>query len=321
MNEAEPGQPLRLDLSELETFAAVAQCGSFNQAAARLHLSPPSVTARIKRLEERLQTRLLERTTRRLELTPSGVRVFETATRVLRELHGMLNALDIQQGRGGHRVTVAATPMIAATTVPAIIRSYSQRFIDVRIKLLDLQYPDLLAQVESGAADLAIAVFDHDAPALGFEALTEEALLLVMPLDHPFGGQEAVTLEQLAACPLMILKRYDGVLETIAQACRKRGITLPPPLEAHNLNTLMGMVDAGHGVTLLPRSLSQVNAQRARAALPLADMPMTRVVGVLFARDTELSAAAHSFREHVRSEYPKVLAAMEHRSATLLASR
>lgn len=307
MSDAELAMPLRLDLAELETFAAVAQCGSFHQAAARLHISPSSATARVKRLEERLQTQLLRRTTRRLELTPDGARVFESCARVLRELASMQRALDV---RAGQHITIAATPMIAATTVPALIRSYNLRFPDVRVKLLDLQYAQMLAQVERGAADLGIGVFDFDAPGLDFEPLTEEELLVVMPGHHPLAGEPTLSLAQLAASPLMILQRYRGVMDGIAQACRLQHIALPAPAQALNLNTLLGMLDAGNGITLLPRSMAQVNAPRPRAALALTGMPLRRKVGLILASQAALSAAARSFQAHARVEYPRALAAM-----------
>jgi DNA-binding transcriptional LysR family regulator len=301
---SEPGAlPLHMDLAELETFVCVVELGSFSLAAQRMHKSQPSITARIQRLEERLQTQLLRRTTRSLELTRPGCLVFDTASKTLQELRRMVKALDAAEGRGGHRVVVAATPMIAATTLPVIINAYGQRYPDVRVRLLDLQYDEVIEHLESESVDLAVMAFDGDPLKLEFRPLAQEALVLVAPAKHPLAACGEVTLEQLAGYPLLMLQRYSELTRAIDRECALRGLSIARPHQAANLNTLLGMIDAGNGLAFLPRSMAQINARQERALLHVADMALTRRYGIVLPRDGTQSSAARSFCEFLQRHY------------------
>ncbi|SAK86599.1 LysR family transcriptional regulator [Caballeronia pedi] len=299
---------LRFDLVELETFLAVVELGSFSSAARRLHISQPSVTARVQRLESTLKTRLLVRTTRHVEPTPAGRRLREHAEIALRELRKLLQEFQADAEAARLRVVVAATPMISAVMLPSLIHSFCQRYPDVQIQLRDLQYEDVVAKIESNEADLAVVAFDKDSSKLSFEALTEEDMLVVVPKTHPLAQAGEVTLEQLAQIPLMLLDRYSILRDRLADEFAKRGLTLRPMHHAANLSTLLGMVDAGLGATFLPRSMAQRYARDTRATLQVADVSLSRRFGILRARDADLSAAALSFVRHLQANFGATLA-------------
>lgn len=299
--------PLRLDLIELETFIAVVELGSFSQAALRMHVSQPSVTARVQRLEERLHTKLLNRTTRTMAPTKDGLRLYEKATQALHELQNLVKEFDKSAGRGGHRVVVAATPMIAATTLPRLIHAYKQIYPDVRVKLLDLQYREVVDQVRTGVADLAVIAFDGDSVKLNFEKLADEELLLVVPANHPLTLLREVTLKTVVEYPLMILDRYTNLLATIEDECRKRDLPVRGLNEATQLTTLLGMLDAGNSITFLPRSMALANARITRATLRVTDLQLTRQYGIVVAKKGSLSSAAQSFVSYLHQEYANTL--------------
>ena len=307
---AEPGaSPLRLDLVELETFIAIVELGSFSLAAVRMHVSQPSVTARVQRLEERLRTKLLRRTTRNVEPTKDGVRLYEESVLALQGLQKLVKTFDTLAERGGHRIVVAATPMIAATTLPSIIHAYKQRYTDVRIQLLDLQYREVIEQVQSGGADLAVIAFDDDSTKLHFQTLADEELVLVTPANHPLAPLKEVMLEKVLQYPMMILDRYTSLLATIEQECRTRNLPVKSLNEATQLNTLLGMIDAGNGITFLPRSMAQINAKQTRAILHVTDVRLTRRYGIVMPKKGEPSSAAQSFISYLHQEYANTLAA------------
>jgi len=306
--ESAGASPLRLDLIELETFLAVVELGSFSQAALRMHVSQPSVTARVQRLEERLQTRLLDRTTRSMAPTKDGWRLYEKATQALHELRQLVMDFDKNADRGSHRVTVAATPMIAGTTLPRLIHAYRKIYPDVRVQLLDLQYGEVIQRVRTGIADLAVIAYDGDSDQLAFQKLADEELLLVVPADHPLARRREVALKTVVQYPLMILDRYTKLQATIEQECRRRGLPLKALHEASQLTTLLGMLDAGNSITFLPRSMAQANASVTRATLRVTDLPLTREYGIVVARKGGLGSAAQSFVNYLHQEYANTLA-------------
>ncbi|SDV51541.1 LysR family transcriptional regulator [Chitinasiproducens palmae] len=299
---------LRFDLVELETFLAVVEFGSFSAAAKRLHISQPSVTARVQRLESMLKTRLLTRTTRHVEPTPAGVRLRERAELALRDLRKLLQEFQGEAEAARSRVVVAATPMIAAVMLPSLIHGFCQRHPDVQVQLRDLQYEAVVTAIESGEADLAVVAFDNDSSKLSFEALTEEDMLVVVPRSHALAEAGAATLEQLAQLPLMLLDRYSMLRDTLASEFDRRGLILRPMHRAANLSTLLGMVDAGLGATFLPRSMAHRYARDTRATLQVADVGLTRSFGILRSRDTPPSAAALGFARHLQANFGAVVA-------------
>lgn len=307
---AEPcDSPLLIDLIKLETFIAVIDLGSFSQAAVHMHVSQPSVTARVQRLEERLRTQLLRRTTRNIEPTKDGLRLYEEATKAMLALKNLVKEFDMRDDHGSHRIVVAATPMIAATTLPSIIHNYRLRYTDVHIKLLDLQYREVIAQVRSGGADLAVIAFDGDSAKLHFQTLADEELLLVVPADHPLAPLKEVTLKEVLQYPLMILDRYTNLLASIEEECRKRNLSIKSINDATQLSTLLGMIDAGNGITFLPRSMAQAYTKRTRATLRVTDVNLTRQYGIVIPKKGGLSSAAQSFIRFLHQEYANTLAA------------
>lgn len=294
---------LRFDLVELETFLVVVELGSFSLAAKRLHISQPSVTSRVQRLESLLKTKLLIRTTRRVEPTPAGMRLRERAEAALRDLRALMLELQAQAEVERLRVRVASTPMIAAVMLPPLIRAFGQRYPDVSIQLRDLQYEEVVEKIEAGEADVAVVAFDNDSSKLDFEPLSEEDLLLMVPAAHPLAGAGSVTLLQLADVPLMMLERYSMLRDRLAEAFAQRGMALRPAQEVVNLNTLLGLVDAGLGATVLPQSMAQRYAKDTRATLRIVDVPLRRRFGILRARNAMLTPAAASFVRFLRENF------------------
>ena len=291
---------IRFDLVELETFLAVVELASFSQAALKLSISQPSVTGRIQRLESTLKTRLLVRTTRHVAPTPAGERLRDKAQEALKDLRSLLQEFQVTAEEERMRVVVGATPMIAAGMLPPIIRGFCSRYIDVQLQLRDLQYEDVVSRIASGDVDLAVVAFDNDFGAFEFEPLTHEDMLLVVPSSHPLAQADHITLDQLADAPLMFLERYASLQATLAQAYASRGLTLRATQQAANLSTLLGMVDAGNGVTFLPRSMAQLHAVGTRSTVRVSDVALTRSFGILRARGKERSPAAERFCDYLR---------------------
>jgi DNA-binding transcriptional LysR family regulator len=298
---------MRFDLAELETFLAVVELGSFSLAAKKLHVSQPSVTSRVQRLEASLRVKLLERTTRRVEPTAAGARLRDAAEQALQGLRDVLREFRDAAEADRRRVVVAATPMIA-TTLPPIIHAYCQRYTDVEVRMLDVPYEQLVSSLEAGTADIGVAVLDADPGKFRFELLADEEILLVVPATHPLAGSQTVTIDEIVPYPLMILARYSDLRSLIAEAYAQRGLHFKPH-DAANVATLLGKVDAGMGITFLPRLLVQSHAKRSRVALRVADVGLSRRYGIVIPRKSHLSTAAQSFCDYLREAFEKNLAA------------
>jgi DNA-binding transcriptional LysR family regulator len=289
-----------LDLVELQTFIAVARSLSFSAAATQLHVTQPTVTGRIHRLEALLGVQLLRRTTRKVEPTPAGELLLSEATKTLQGLSVLVERFRKEARRARQRVVVAATPTIAALRMPPLIQSYAERFPDVEVELLDLKYAGVLAAIEAGEADIAVLALDAPDRRYRFTPLWKDDMVVLAPRSHALADHRSVGPQELASVPLIVVDQYHAVLGRIAAALQARGLTMPPPKVVGNLNTLLGMLDAGMGVTLLPRSVSGRGSVSKHARIEIADIDMTRSFGIVTARGTKPNAALQSFIRFLR---------------------
>lgn len=296
----EPHVALGIDLINLETFIAVVELGSFSQAAQRLHVTQPSVTGRIQRLESALGTQLLVRTTRKIELTPQGAALLAEAAGALHGIRMVAARFREDSGSARQRVTVASTPMLSAMTLPPLIRDYSIRFPDVRVTLLDVRYLEALAALESGRADLAVLAFEGKDTRFRIQPLGSEDVVLVTPADHPLAGKKVVTLDDLATHRLIFIEQYEPMRERIVEKLKLRGLTLSDPTIVGNLATLLGMLDAGLGATLLVKSMARRSKEAGHVIVEVDGLNFVRSFAIVRARKAQLGTAAESFSRFLR---------------------
>jgi DNA-binding transcriptional LysR family regulator len=298
-----PVAPSSVSLSELETFIAVTECGSFSLAAKHLNVSQPAVTARVQKLETALGIKLLHRTTRSVEMTEAGSRLASRARVALGELRQLLAEFSAANAQARTRVVVAATPMIAATLLPRAILAYGERYPDVTVDVLDLRHAVALQALERGECDIAVLALDDPQPKLRFTPLMREDIVLVTPPGHPLAGREKISLHELSPYPVMVLERYAALQDQVARQYERLGLQFRPAVTAVNLTTLLGMLDAGRGITLLPRSMAQHNASQPRPVIPLADGDVHRQYGIFVPRGAEATVASRSFQDFLRTYF------------------
>lgn len=289
-----------IKLVELETFLAVAECGSFSQAAELLHVTQPSVTSRVQRLETILGIKLLERTTRKVELTTDGMRLATEASTALRGLFKIIGEFRNETQLARQRVVIAATPMLAALTLPPVIQAYTQRYPSVQVELLDLQYPEALAALDSGVANFAVIAFEPRSERYQRELLWREKMVLVVPAQHPLAKYRSVKPAILVDYPLMVIEQYQSLRARISEVLEIQGLVMPAVKSVGNLNTLLGMLDAGMGVTLLPHVIAKRNEERGTRIVMLEGLDLHRDFGIAYSQKITQSTAVTSFCQFLR---------------------
>ena len=292
-----------IGLPELETFLAVVSEGSFSQAARRLNLSQPAVTARVQKLEQMLDVRLLNRTTRRIEPTAAGTRLADEAGRALQGLHRLVTQMLVDSGKARRRVTVAATPMVAALLLPGMLQKWHAECPDIAVVMRDLRHFAALESLDRGECDLAVLALDEPLPRFRFELLMDDEVVALAPEGHVLATRGSITLAELASHPVMILEQYVGILAQIEQACTAQGLHFAPSAAAANLQTILGMVDAGAALAVLPRVMAGRSRSEPRHCLAIEGVTLRRRYGVLTLRERRPSMAALSFSEFLRAQW------------------
>lgn len=295
----------RVDLStrQLRAFLALAELRSFTRAAAQCHLSQPAFSALIRGLEESLGQRLFDRSTRHVEPSTEG-RAFEPAARrVLGELDAALaGAADYAAKRRG-RVAIALLPSLAAGWLPGVLAAFRARFPAIELDVADVLSEACIERVRSGQADLAIAAIRADTPELKAEAFCSDRFHLVCPAGHPLlAAKAAPKPRELLPFPFIHLSRTSSVRQYLDAALRP--LQLNALMEVDQLATVMGMVRAGLGISIVPELALFHFRQPGLATRALGWKGLTRKLYLVRRRDRGLSQAAQAFHDLMQASAP-----------------
>ncbi|WP_157270001.1 LysR family transcriptional regulator [Azohydromonas aeria] len=278
-------------LEELQAFVAVADRCNFRLAAEHLCISQPALSRRIDKLESALGLRLLERTTRQVDLTPGGRQFLERARQTLEDLEDAVARLsDSAQARRG-QVTVACVPSVAQHVLPGILQRFAQEQPHVRVRVIDDSAHRVLASVVSGEADFGLNFTGAQEPDVEFEMLGRDDYVLVLPRGHALAARASVAWAELAGQKMVAVSRQsanrllvDHALATLAQ----RPVWF---YETEHVAGALGLVAAGLGLAALPR-LSVPQRHEALCRVPLVEPVVSRVVGLITRRGRPLSGTA-----------------------------
>jgi len=294
---------IKIGPTELETFLTVADRGSFSRAAEELGISQPTVTGRIQRLEAALGLALLSRTTRRVVLTEAGERLRKRAEHTVHELRELVEHFHQEAAlRTGH-LAVVGTPAIAATVLPQIARRFLRRHPGIALRFHEAFVLEALERLTGADVDLAVVpVIDYDSD-IRFEALFDDEFLLVMPRDHPLAREEVVDVLQISPYPLLTRPPGSASRAMLAELFQARGLAFKPAFESNSMFTLLGLVESGLGLCLLPRILMPRLNLGAVAAVRMGGSGVIRRIGIATVQGRALSPAATAMCNMLRSTY------------------
>ncbi|MFM0550512.1 LysR family transcriptional regulator [Paraburkholderia sediminicola] len=293
-----------VDLDALRAFVAVASHASFNDAAIELNLSASALTRRIKRLEEALDAMLFERTTRTVALTSSGGLLLPRAQGVLRELDASLELVSEATRIRTGQLTIACIPTVAKFMLPKIVSSYHKRRPEVRLRLIEANLATVVQRVAIGEAEFGIAFLVNESPELAIDELLVDPYVLACPADHPLAASEHVTWPELRPWPLIVSGTSSGNRRMLDAALRDIDWRPDRLIEIEHLTTSLGLVEAGLGISIIPRCAAPRDAHARIAIRPLVDPTVARTIGLIRRRDAALSSIARDFRLALRRMAP-----------------
>ena len=293
---------VRFNLSDLEALVALAERASFSKAAEQVHLSQPALSRRIGKLEDALSVRLVDRTTRPVDLTTVG-RDFATKARtLLDDLEQSLLALgDAAASRTGE-VTVACVPSAAYYFLPPVIRLFHARYPRIRVRLVDESANTVLSSVARGEADFGINFIGTQDPEVEFRQLLKEPFVAVCRKDHPLAHRRQLRWAELRDADYVTVSKSSGnrlLLDLALAEARERPTWF---YEARHVSTMLGLVEAGLGLAVAPRLALPAGNHPVLRAIPLLEPRVTRTIGLIKRRGRNLSPAAAALYELVKRE-------------------
>jgi DNA-binding transcriptional LysR family regulator len=258
-----------MELRALEYFVAVADERHFTRAAARMHVSQSGLSAAIKTLEAELHATLFERTTRRVQLTVAGAALLPDARRALAAARAGADAVDAVQGLQRGHVSVGVMQQMGLVELPRILARYHRRYPGIELRLRQASADGLHQLLLAGDLDLCVA----SPPEPVDDRLTTVDLLhtpvvLACRVDDPFVSRKTVELRDLADRNIIGFPRGWSIRNRTDRATAAAGIPLEINLEVNDTATLLDLVEAGLGVTLIADALAR--QRRSLRTVPLS---------------------------------------------------
>lgn len=269
-----------MEAKQLRYFLAVARAGSFVKAAEAEDVAQPSLSQMIKKLESDLGVPLFDRLGRTVRLTAHGEALLPHAEAVLRELEQCRRAVEAGLSPDHGRVSLGVIPTLLPGAAAPALREFREKYPGIDLEIVEQITERLVEKLRLGEIDLAMIVLPLKHAEVVVSELFREPLLAALPASHELAGAAAIPLSRLKGEKLLLLREGHCLREDVIEACTRAKADFETAFESDQLDSLLAMVEAGFGVSLVPATA--VRNHSGSRFLPLTP-PAVRRVGYALA--------------------------------------
>ncbi|MBD3787026.1 MAG: LysR family transcriptional regulator, partial [Sphingomonadales bacterium] len=281
-----------LTMKHLRYFEALARHLHFGRAAEDCAVTQPALSMQIKELEALTGALLVERGARALRLTPLGEDFATRARAILASVDELGDLVRAAQGPGLARLRIGVIPTIAPYLLPGVITALGRAWPGIDLRPREAVTRRLIADLDQGRLDCAIVALPVSEAALHEEPLFDEDFVLVRPLSD--AARPVPDAAGLRAMRLLLLEEGHCFRDQALSYCGAGGAAPRDLMEGSSLSTLVQMVGAGIGVTLIPEMALPVETRSAAVALARLPEPRpSRRIGLIWRHSSPLAAQLH----------------------------
>lgn len=244
-----------MNLRDLQYILAVAETKHFGKAAERCFVSQPTLSGQIKKLEQELGVSIFERTNRSVEITPIGEAILSHTRQMMEQADAIRQLAQAHQDPLAGPIRIGAIPTLSPYLMPLILMPLKQQYPQMKMVLSEEMTDTLLGRLRSHEIDAALLATPVEEPDLETVALFDEPFWLAHPRDHPFYAKEEITEEDLENTELLLLSEGHCLAKQAMEVCHLKERNQQgemADLRAASLETLLQLVGAGFGCTLVP---------------------------------------------------------------------
>jgi LysR family transcriptional regulator, hydrogen peroxide-inducible genes activator len=289
---------MNVTLRQLRYFDALARHGHFGRAAEACAISQPALSMQIREMEQALGGALLERSARQVALTQFGEELIQRVRDILRSVDELADFARASQDRLAGRLRVGMIPTIAPYLLPKVIENLARLHPELDIHVRETLTPKLIKEVAEGRLDTAIVALPVSEPSLTEVALFTENFLLVRPGEDK--GTPVPSSEMLREMRLLLLEEGHCFRDQALSFCNMQSSPPREVLDASSLSTLVQMVGAGIGVTLIPEMAVAVETRSAPVSVARFKNPQpSRTIGMVWRKTSPLARQLQQISEVV----------------------
>jgi LysR family hydrogen peroxide-inducible transcriptional activator len=290
-----------MELHQLRYFCAVADTGSFSRGAEQSHVSQPSLSQQIRKLEDELGARLFDRLGRAVRLTEVGKTLLPRARAVLRELEAARGDVAGHKDSVGGSLRLGVIPTVAPYILPAQLISIARKFPQADISVVEEITPALLERLRAGNIDIAILALPIRGHEFESASFLTERLFAAIPKQHRLAKRSSLLLKELRSEPFLLLRDGHCFRDTAIAACDRARLHPQIAFESGQFSSLISMVGARMGVSIVPEMAIERGAPCH--FIHIADDQAFRTIGSVYLRGRSLSRLHSSFLSLLRSSF------------------
>ena len=293
---------MNLSARQLHAFLEIGRLKSFARAAEQVHLSPSGMSMLVKELEEQVGARLFDRTTRAVTLTEVGLRLQPVAERIVQDVRGLGDVVEGTQAAVRQRLQIAATPMVAASLLPAVLSDFAAVHPQVRIGITDVDVNQVREDVLAGEADLGLGFFVRPAVGLLRQPLCRFRLMSIRPPGVQGGGRRpSQPWHALTGVPLISLPADNPMQVVIEKHLAAAGCPVGERQRVNLIGTVIALVRAGHGHAAIPSFVLDDCLRQGLDVRMLRDPVASVELFLVSRRGRKPGAAAQAFTTALRT--------------------
>jgi LysR family transcriptional regulator, hydrogen peroxide-inducible genes activator len=258
---------MNISLRQLEYVVAVARLRNFREAAAACHVSQSGLSIQLRQLEDHLGVQIFERDRRRVLVTAAGEEIVHRAERVLGEARGLVDGAAAAARPMSGVLRLGVIPTIAPYLLPAALPRLRKRYPEFRVRLREALTADLVEATRQGDLDLLLVSLDAPLGGLVERPLFDDPFVVALPHGHRLAARKVLSEADLHGEPVLLLDDGHCLRDNALAVCHAAGLDEASDFRAGSLNTLVQMVAAGDGITLLPSMAARVETRHSALAL------------------------------------------------------
>lgn len=297
---------MALNFHQLHIFHTVAEKGSFSAAAAAMHMTQPAVTMQVQTLEEYFGTKLLNRSTKKIELTESGRMLLPFARRSIELMRETDTEMTRFMHKLGGRLQFGASNTIGEYVLPPLLVPFGRQHPDIAISLKVMNTTQILDEIARHTLNFGLVEAPVVHPDIISESVMHDELRLIVPAGHPLAEKRSVTLEEASGYPFVLREEGSGTRQVMEEEWKAKGMDprdLQTVMELGSTGAVKSAVEAGLGLTMLsPSSVKHELALGLLHAVPIENASFKRQFYSIRLKSTLLPIAAVAFLNFLRDQ-------------------
>ncbi len=287
-----------MEFHQLRYVCAIAETGSFSRAAERCHVAQPSLSQQVLKLEKDLGAKLFDRLGRSIRLTEAGRAFLPRARSILHPMEpARAEVVDKRKDVRG-AVAVGVIPTIAPYLMPRYTADFARKYPEARLRILEETTPVLVENLRNLSIDIAILALPLRHKEFEFLPLRTEPLFAVLPKDHPRASAKSLSLKDLRGEQFVMLRDGHCFRDLSIAACARARITPRIAFESGQFSSLLGMVAAGVGITLVPEMA--VDPGAACSYIRISDPRARRTIVAATLRGRSFNRVQQAFLQRIK---------------------